>query len=252
MLDKEFGGVLGCQGVGKQEALSLVTFALQQKGQLIVVFDPFGVDFEVHALGQRNNAGGEAGIGAGGTDIPQKRPVDFQLFDGEFQQIAEQRKAGTEIVDRQDQPQFLKLLQHADGACGAFHQQVFGNFKFQAMGRELYLPQNGFDGLNKIRLSELEGGEVHRDAQGTEAPGLPGLSLQTGGIVLASTFLKLHSHLTQQFVADLMVQGIVDVFESVEVQKQQANPVSIFSTRSMVVVIGRKTATDMGRLVRLS
>ena len=61
-----------------------------------------------------------------------------------------------------------------------FHQPRLGHLQFEGFGRQLVFLQQLADHLRQLRVAQLYGGEVHRDAQTAVALGMPLAQLAAG------------------------------------------------------------------------
>ena len=63
------------------------------------VFDAFGDDFEIQALGHADDCGGDRRVIGIHGDISDKRTVDFELANRKLFQVAEAGIAGPKVIN---------------------------------------------------------------------------------------------------------------------------------------------------------
>ena len=104
-------------------------------------------------------------------------PIDLDVVELAFREIAERRITGAEIVEGKAYAERDKLVEHGNRAGALAHEDAFGDFEFEAVRRQAAVRQSGNDRRNKARTGQLFGRHIDRDAHGFG----PAFGFGTGG-----------------------------------------------------------------------
>ena len=106
-----FATIVGRHRPGEQEALRVATAVEAEPVDLEDVLGSFGDDSCAQGAPHVDDRGDDAARRVVGFDAPGEAAVDLQLVDLKAPYSPERRIAGSEVVDRQSDPLFLKFAQ---------------------------------------------------------------------------------------------------------------------------------------------
>jgi hypothetical protein len=84
-------------------------------------------------------------------------PVDLQIIDRQFLQVAQRGITGPKVVEGNADAQTLQFPELPGGFPDILHDHALGNFQIQLRGLQAGLGQRGRHGLGQIAARELHG-----------------------------------------------------------------------------------------------
>ena len=117
----------GRQRLGEEKALADVAAELLQGDQRLAVLDALGDDGEVQVVAEANDAG-DVGL-ALGEHRRDEGAVDLDLGHREQPQPQQRRVAGSEVVDRDREPELGERVEHGARLLGLVEHRGLGDFE---------------------------------------------------------------------------------------------------------------------------
>ena len=143
-------------------SLCLVTSMSLKESQLFPRFHPLGDDPKLEAPAHADHSVHDGGIVRSGCNLPDKRLVDLQRINRELSEIAQARITGAEIIHGNLYSTGSECFQDRGGRFGALHQNAFRQLQLQQVWIKAGLAEGCEHALQKIVVSELHRGDIHR------------------------------------------------------------------------------------------
>jgi hypothetical protein len=126
--------------------------------------DAFGNGRGLQAVGELDDAAGKR-LGSDVVgDLVDEALVNLDDLDREAPEVAERGVAGSEVVDRQRNPEPLELPQPAGRRLGLAGDDALGDFQGQELRRQVAVLEGKADRRDEPRMLELDAGQVDADA----------------------------------------------------------------------------------------
>src|ERR1700674_2093279 len=171
------GKLGGGQGPAEEVALSFRTVLGLKVGPLFLRFDALSNHEMLEALSHVNYGAHDCRVIGIGTDLVDKRLINFQDINGKLPKIAEAGIAGAEVIHRKVNPHRFELLKYSVRGFGILHKDAFGDLEFEISsfqaGFRKYRPHT----FDKILIAELDGGNVDGNRHWRQSRVLPGARL---------------------------------------------------------------------------
>ncbi|OYU44452.1 MAG: hypothetical protein CFE44_12860 [Burkholderiales bacterium PBB4] len=97
-------------------------------------FDTLCNQAQAQAVRQRHNRPHDGQVILVSTQMPHKGLVDLQHIKRETLQVRQAGVAGSEVVNREFQPQGFEAAQHGQGVLHVQHRGAFGHLQLELLG----------------------------------------------------------------------------------------------------------------------
>ena len=161
--DDVLGRLAGVHRPGEVEALGAVAAHPDQALDLGLRLDALGDRRRLQAVGELDDAAGER-LGSDVVgDLVDEALVDLDDLDREAPEIAQRRVAGSEVVDREGDPEALELAQPAGRGLGLAGHDALGDLERQELRRQVAVLEREADRRDEAGMLELDAGQVDVD-----------------------------------------------------------------------------------------
>ena len=157
-------------------ALGQAAAHARQRRRGVLGLDTFGDDPEVEVPTEVDDGPDDAVRRRVGPDREHERLVDLQLGGRQRGEVRERRVARPEVVDRDADPQFTKLVEDTQRPLGVGHHRRFGQLHHHPVGRHRRCGQRRCDRVDDAGFDEVVGRQVERH------PKIPTLVAPTLGL----------------------------------------------------------------------
>src|SRR3954451_17179112 len=128
------------------EPLRLLAAELAYDRVLLGRLDPLGDEVELECVAEVDDALEQDEVAVLGADVRREAPVDLDDVDRELPQVRKRRVARAEVVEREDDPEVLDLLQGPGHALVGREQRAL---------RQLQCEQARYEGRRVERAADV-------------------------------------------------------------------------------------------------
>src|SRR5262249_46658584 len=101
--------------------------------------------------------------------IGDERAIDLERVERELAEVAERRVAGPEIVERDPEPHRLERAEQRARRLRVVDERALRDLDLERARVDARLFHDALHVVVEMRIAELPGGDVHREAHGAEA-----------------------------------------------------------------------------------